>query len=58
MDTLQNILLAYPGDDEVFIQNKDDNKLYPLTELHTSVNPIMLNELVGLLGEKNVKVRG
>lgn len=57
MDLLNNILLAYPGEDEVFIQNKDDNKLYPLHDIHTAINPIMYNELCGLLGEENIKVR-
>ena len=29
-DKLQEILKAYPGDDDSFVKNTDDNKLYPL----------------------------
>lgn len=55
VDMLQNILKAYPGDDETYIKNTDDNKLYPLG-ISTSVNPLMYNELCGLIGENNIKV--
>ncbi len=55
VDMLQNILKAYPGEDETYIKNTDDNKIYPLG-INTSVNPLMYNELCGLIGEKNIKV--
>lgn len=56
VDMLQNILLAYPGDDESYVKDTDTDTLYPLG-INTSVNPIMYNELCGLLGEANIKVR-
>lgn len=56
IDMLQNILQAYPGSDESFVQNSDDNKLYSLG-IKTRVCPMLLTELYGLLGESNVKVR-
>ncbi len=55
VDKIQNILKAYPGSDESFIKNLDDNKLYPLG-VPTKVNDVMFNELCGLLGERNIKV--
>ncbi len=55
MDTLQNILRAYPGNDEAYVKNLDDGKLYPLG-IETSVNAVMYNELCGLVGADNIKV--
>ena len=56
VDRLHNILAAYPGEDEVYVQNKDDNKLYAFGALRTEINPTMITELCGLLGEENIKV--
>ena len=55
MDVLSNILSAYPGDDEAYIKNLDDNKIYKMG-ISTSVNPIMYTELCGLIGESNIKI--
>ena len=57
LDKIQNILKAYPGSDETYVKNLDDNKLYPL-KIGTQVNDIMFNELCGLMGERNIKVIG
>lgn len=55
IDMIQNILRAYPGDDETYVKNTDDNKIYPLG-IGTHVNSIMLTELCGLVGENNIKI--
>ncbi len=55
LDRIGEILLAYPGDDETFVKNIDDGKLYPLG-IGTRVNATLVTELCGLLGENNVKV--
>ncbi|MFR6641193.1 MAG: hypothetical protein ACLUSP_07525 [Christensenellales bacterium] len=57
LDKIQNILKAYPGSDETYVKNLDDNKLYPL-KIGTQINDIMFNELCGLMGERNIKVIG
>lgn len=55
MDRIQDILLVYPGSDESYVKNLDDNKLYPLG-IEVRINDIMLNELYGVVGEGNIKI--
>ncbi len=55
MDTLQNVLNAYPGGDSTYVKNLDDGKLYELG-ITVGLNDIMLNELYGVVGENNIKI--
>jgi hypothetical protein len=52
---LRNIFSAYPGKDEVYVKNTDDNKLYSL-KMTTDVNDVLLKELYGLVGAHNIKI--
>ena len=54
-DKLQEILKAYPGDDDSFVKNTDDNKLYPLG-LKVNVNNSLLLETYAVVGEGNIKI--
>ena len=55
MDTLQDILRAYPGRDETYCKNLDDGKIYPLG-IGVAVSDVLVSETQGLLGAGNVKV--
>jgi DNA polymerase-3 subunit alpha len=55
IDRIANILRAYPGEEEAYIKNTDDGKLFSMG-ITTSINQLMYNELCGLLGEENIKV--
>lgn len=54
-DKIQEILRAYPGEDESFIKNTDDNKVYSLG-LTTNVNNSLLLEVYAIVGEGNIKI--
>ncbi|MBQ8881915.1 MAG: hypothetical protein IJY70_00780 [Clostridia bacterium] len=55
VDMITNILKAYPGNDQAFIKDTDSGKLFSMG-ITTRINPTMLNELCGILGESNIKV--
>ena len=55
LDSIQDVLAIYPGEDETYVKNTDDNKLYPL-EIGVECCKPLLAELSGLLGGDNIKV--
>ncbi|MDE7395442.1 MAG: DNA polymerase III subunit alpha, partial [Clostridiales bacterium] len=55
MDSLQDILKAYPGRDETYCKNSDDNKIYPLG-IGVTITEGLISEAKGLVGDGNVKV--
>ena len=55
LDSIQDILLIYPGEDKTYIKNTDDGKIYPLG-IGVECSRAMLTELSGLLGGENIKV--
>lgn len=52
---LQDILRAYPGDDDSYIKNTDDGKVYS-AGIKTSVGNALLLEVYGVVGEGNIKI--
>ncbi|MDR0425797.1 MAG: DNA polymerase III subunit alpha [Clostridiales bacterium] len=52
---IQEILRAYPGEDEAFMKNLDNNKLFPL-HIGTNINDVLIKELSGVVGYDNIKV--
>lgn len=55
MDELKDILSAYPGSDETYVKNTDDGKVY-LMGITAGLNDMLLTELCGLVGERNIKI--
>ena len=55
IDMVRNILKAYPGSDKTYIKNVDDGQLYS-TGITTRINPTMINELCGIVGQDNIKI--
>ena len=55
IDELCEILRAYPGRDESYIKNTDDNKIYPLG-ISVDAGDGLISEAKGLVGSGNVKV--
>ncbi|MCL2860847.1 MAG: DNA polymerase III subunit alpha [Firmicutes bacterium] len=56
LDELQEILNFYAGNDDAFIKNTDDGKLYPLRHIKTDLSEHCLSELYGAIGEENIQV--
>lgn len=54
-DKIQEILRAYPGDDEAYIKNADDNKVYS-AGMTTGINNSLLLELYAIVGDGNIKI--
>ncbi len=55
-DKVNLILLLYPGESEVVVRSTADNKAYRQNKKVSASNHLF-NELVGVLGEKNVVIR-
>ena len=46
---------VYPGEDQTFIKNTDDNKTYAMN-VGVEITPALLNELHGVIGADRIKV--
>lgn len=53
---VQNTLSAYPGDSEIYIKCISTNSKFKYNNVKVNINNYLLNELYGIVGEKNVMV--
>ncbi len=55
IDRITSVLSVYPGEDQTFIKNTDDNKTYAMN-VGVEITPALLNELHGVIGADRIKV--
>lgn len=57
MDKINELIAVYPGKDEVYIKNVDENTLFAV-DSKVRICSLMLNEAYGLVSEDKIKILG